>query len=282
MFETKFDVSIDKLEITYMWNEETRAYVESLDYLQCGEYGEIAIKRIENRNYHHQFVVLGPGDDGDDTVIGDLFFGSPNPMRPYVYLSVRNPVLYKDYMLGGISYIEQALHLEFFRISKLHLAFDSNVNIINRFYKLLKNEDVDFVINDKKIKSMDEKIHSLIHVSVGTRKNRYQDKSFYVKNNDDSLVLSAYNKALELVENSAKDYIALKVGFDKRIYRFEVRLNCYKVIRETLQAANIKDEELYCSLVDCNTLMKLFWVSLNRLIRIQKSRKSYNLLEVLI
>lgn len=260
MFETKFDVSIDKLEITYTWNEETRAYIESLDYLQCGEYGEISIKRIENRNYHHQFVVLGPGDDGDDTVIGDLFFGSPNPMRPYVYLSVRNPILYKDYMLGGISYIEQALHLEFFRISKLHLAFDSNVNIINRFYKLLKNEDVDFVINDKKIKSMDEKIHSLIHVSVGTRKNRYQDKSFYVKNNDDSLVLSAYNKALELTENSAKDYIALKVGFDKRIYRFEVRLNCYKVIRETLQAANIKDEELYCSLVDSNTLMKLLVV----------------------
>lgn len=282
MFETKFDISIDKLEITYTWNEETRTYIESLNYLQCGEFGEISIKRIENRNYHHQFVVLGPGDDGDDTVIGDLFFGSPNPMRPYVYLSVRNPILYKEYMLRGISYIEQALHLEFFRISKLHLAFDVNVNIINRFYKLLKNENVDFVINNKKIKSMDEKIHSLIHVSVGTRKNRYQDKSFYVKNNDDSLVLSAYNKALELAENSAKDYIALKVGFDKRIYRLEVRLNCYKVIRETLQAANIKGEELYCSLVDSNTLMKLFWVSINRLIRIQKSRKSYNLLEALI
>ena len=103
-----------------------------------------------------------------------------------------------------------------------------------------------------------------------------------IKTNDDSLVLNAYNKALELEENNAKDYIALKVGFDKRIYRFEVRLNCYKVIRETLQAANIKDEELYLSLVDRDTLMKLFWVSLNRLVRIQKSRKSYNLLEALI
>ena len=41
MFETKFDVSIDKLEITYTWNEETRAYIESLDYLQYVEYGDI-------------------------------------------------------------------------------------------------------------------------------------------------------------------------------------------------------------------------------------------------
>ena len=47
MFETKFAVNIDKLEITYIWDMETRAYIEGLDYLQCGEYGEISIKRIE-------------------------------------------------------------------------------------------------------------------------------------------------------------------------------------------------------------------------------------------
>ena len=183
-------------------------------------------------------------------------------------------------MLAGLSYIEQAINLKFLRISKLHISLDCNKNLINGFYRLLKNREVDFIINNRKVESMDEEIDSLLHVSTGSRKKIHKNKSFYIANSEKDLELNGYDKSKELLE-TGKQYIIDNIGFSK-IYRFEVRMNNYKMVSESLQMANINNEKLYYNLFNEDVLNTIFYVAMNRLIRVQINRKPCSLLEILI
>ena len=281
MNKIKYRFRVDRLEVSYTAPDEV---LESLSELAEGCFGEeyqnnVKLVRVDSRNYKNEFEVYTIYENGWQAY-GLLQFGSPNPHRQYVYLSVLNERLY-DGGLHLLTYIESVLHLSFLRVSKLDIALDANWNLVRCFYRLWRNPDYAFVLlGHRTIEDMTENVSEMIHISTGTRKNISKNRSFSLSNSENSLSLAGYNKSNEIAATKKK-YIADATEF-KKIYRLEVRMSSYKEVRKTLGTLPMNDEELYCRLTDENTLLRLFVTCLSRLIRVKQGRKAYGLLECLI
>ena len=260
--ETKYKFNIDRLEVTYICPQETREIFANIgDKFICGMNDDVLLERCENLTYHHNFAVYC-----SDLYVGQLFFDSPNPNRPYVYLAVDNRILYE--CVAGLSYIEQALHLSYYRISKLDVCFDTNRNIINRFYKLLKDESQTIIINNKAIRDRYAVIDNLLHLSTGSLKNIRRVKSFSIEGNE--IELFGYDKREELTK-SGKGYIKENLQMGKKFYRLEVRFSNHKQIQKALDMCGVDITELYYCPSD-DLLEPIFVNTLNRIIRL-KDRK---------
>lgn len=284
MAKIKFNISLDKLEITYQASQQVKEYLATIE--ESKVINEITVVRVEKpQHYQHEFLLYGKDynvERGEYVrAIGVLFFGSLNENRQHIYISYNNAALYDTYLLAARFYVEAALGLEFYRVSKLDIALDLNVNVVRRFYRLYRDEAYTFVILNRRYKDLDEIVKEVLHVATGTRKRPLKNRSFYIESKDKSLALRCYNKSVELAESN-KDYIPTLS--DKRpMYRLEVSLANHKNIAKTLALLGVCDaEEVYNKLQDDNLLFSLFLTTLNRLVRVNKGRKGYNLLECLL
>ena len=138
MTNIKYRFRIDRLEVSYTASEDV---LESLSELAEGCFGEeyqdnVKLVRVDSRNYKNEFEVYTISETGWQAY-GLLQFGSPNPHRQYVYLSVLNERLY-DGGLHLLTYIESVFHLSFLRVSKLDIALDANWNLVRSFCRSLK------------------------------------------------------------------------------------------------------------------------------------------------
>lgn len=258
--KTIFKTNIDKLEVTYTCSLEWRERLADTNRLICGEDNEVVLERIETSTslYKHNFIIFNR-----DVFVGNLFFGSYNPNRPYIYLAIDNKMLYTH--LAGITYIAQALNLQYYRLSKLDICLDTNKNIINKFYQLLKDEAKTIIVNNKSIKDRRTMIDNLIHFSSGSLKSIHKIKSFIIKGNE--IELAGYDKGLE-INKTRKDYIKDNLGLNKKIYRLEIRMTNYKQISKALEMCGIKMDEIYYHPFG-ESLNKVFYYTLNRIIRIK-------------
>lgn len=267
--EQKSKFNIDRMEITYKCTPELRKRLaEEKNGLACGENNDVVLSRDNNRTYHHNFSVFC-----SNMPVGELYFDSPNPNRPYVYLSVRNEILYT--CVGGLSYIEQALGLKFYRISKLDVCIDTAKNIIGGFYKLLKDESKTIILNNKAIKDRKATINEILHVSIGSLDNTRKNKSFYIKGNE--IELKAYDKRAEIMR-SGKEYITENVQVGKRIYRMEISIPNHKEVKKALLMSEVDMTELYVSPSE-KLIAMVFLRNLDRIIHL-KGKES--LLEYLL
>lgn len=274
MFNQKIKLNVDKLELTYSMPNEFRLILGERDYWQCGEYGDVELHRTENRHYKNQFSIQVGG-----IIIGEIFFDPLNRFRQKIYVSVRNERLYDGWTLGGITYIEQALGLNFERISKLHICFDTNTNIVNQFYRILHDtKEYGLIVNNRVVKD-DEELEDILHISTGTRRNTRKHKSPLVKDKEHSIELAFYDKTHELTATE-KDYIPSAVGFSK-IWRLEARMNDSRAVKNILEKAHIDDTEMYMSLFDEAYLFRAFMSAMDRVIRVKKGKRTLNLLETI-
>lgn len=266
---TKYKFNIDKLEITYTCSGEIRELFASITEEHVyGKDNDVRIMRTACTTYCHNFAVYC-----SNMYVGQLFFDTPNPNRPHIYLAVENEILYT--CVAGLSYIEQALHLSYYRISKLEICLDTNVNVINRFYRLLKDESKTLIINNKVINDRYATITKLIHSSTGSLNNVRRNKSFIIKGNEIELV--AYNKQQEIDNISKKEYIKENLQMDKKIYRLEVRFTNYKQIKKALNMCYVDIDELYYYPFE-DLLERIFVNTLNRIIRLSNNQCVLNYL----
>lgn len=284
MKNLKYNISLDKLEITYQASQQVRDALATIE--ESKVINEITVVRIEKpQHYQHEFLLFGKDysvERGEYVrAIGVLFFGSVNENRKHIYISYNNAALYDTYMLATRFYVEAALGLEFYRVSKLDIALDLNRNVITRFYRLYRDETYSLVILNKCYKDLDESVKEVLHISTGTRKRPFKNRSFYIENKDKSLTLRCYNKTAELSE-SEKEYIP-NVSGKLPMYRLEVSLANHKNIVKSLSQLGVYDaDEVYCKLQNEEFLFSLFLTTLDRLIRVGKGRKRFNLLECLM
>ena len=284
MKNLNFNLSIDKLEITYQASQQVRDALATIE--ESKVINEITVVRIEKpQHYQHEFLLFGKDysvERGEYVrAIGVLFFGSVNENRKHIYISYNNAALYDTYMLATRFYVEAALGLEFYRVSKLDIALDLNRNVITRFYRLYRDETYSLVILNKCYKDLDESVKEVLHISTGTRKRPFKNRTFYIENKDKSLALRCYNKTAELSE-SEKEYIP-NVSGKLPMYRLEVSLANHKNIAKSLSQLGVYDaDEVYCKLQNEEFLFSLFLTTLDRLIRVGKGRKRFNLLECLM
>ena len=281
----KYNISLDKLEITYQGKQEVRDALAAIK--ESMVINEITVVRVEMpKHYQYEFLLFGKDytdERGEfERPIGVLYFGSVNQNRPHIYINYHNAVLYDEFMLATRFYVEEALGLEYLRVSKIDIALDLNRNIVSRFYRLYRDEAYSLVILNKKYKGIDESVKEVLHISTGTRKRPFKNRSFFIENKDKSLGLRCYNKSEELTE-SEKDYIP-NVSGKLPMYRLEVSLANYKNIAKTLALLDVCNaEELYSKLQTEDFLFSLFLATLNRLIRVVgKGRRRFNLLECLL
>lgn len=95
------------------------------------------------------------------------------------------------------------------------------------------------------------------------------------------MLMRAYNKGKEIDAESGKEYIREKAGF-KKLYRIEVSLGCHRVIKKVLERLDLTEENLYAQLQDEKTLIAIFRVALNSLVRVSRKRKSMSVIEPML
>lgn len=282
MARIKTHICIDKLEITYSASNDWKDYYDSFAEGQVDKHDELFLERKPSKYYKSEFNVFCYDPEGDKRLIGLLYWGSFNKNRQKIYFSYSNEALYDDFLLASRFYIEEALGLNFENISKIDIAIDANVNVVKRFYKIYRDSTYDLILNGRKVTSdMDAYISDVEGHYVGSRNKPYKHKTFYVHNRDRSLELRAYNKSLEIQEESGKTYIEHHVGFGN-LYRLEVSCKNHKQISKSLNALGIKyEDDIFCKLQFNPFLFSLFEEINKRLIRFSVNRKAYSLTELI-
>ena len=278
-------INLDRLELTYQSNESLKLVLSDTEVSEF-VFGQLRLVREQSRLYSHEFLILGTDYDEEhgetERPIGSLYFGSPNPNRQYIYLLFENAALYDDYLLASRFYIESVLGLEFLRVSKIDVAVDFNFNVVNRFYRLFKDPDYDLIINGKKVADIRTNIPEVLHIAGNTnRKRPFAHHTPVVKNANGTMLMRAYDKSREIDEDSGKEYIREKAGFN-RLYRMEVALGSHKVVKKVLDTLALTDEELYALLGHESTMIDFLVSGLNKLIRVSRRRRSYGILEIIL
>lgn len=281
MKKTKWNLSIDKLEITYQATQQVRDALAAIEDRKV--INEITVVRDKPLQYQNMFHLFGKDYSEKQGVfereIGTLYFGSFNQNRQYIYINFDNSALYDTYLLASRFYVGEALGLDFLRVSKIDLALDLNINVVRRINRIYRDEALSLVISNKCRKSMDEIVNEVLHIAKGTRKVPMKYRSFYIKNK--SLTMRCYNKSKE-IEKNHKDYIP-NISGKLPMYRLEVSLANHKTIVKTLSQLGVThEEEVYSKLQSKDFLFSLFLTTLNRLIRVKKGRKCVSLLDYLI
>lgn len=278
-------INLDRLELTYESNESLKLVLSDTEVSEFA-FGNLRLLREQSRLYTHEFLIMGTDYDEEhgeaERPIGTLYFGSPNPNRQYIYLLFENAALYDEYLLASRFYVESVLGLEFLRVSKIDVAVDFNFNVVNRFYRLFKDPDYDLIINGKKVADIRTTIPDVLHIAGKTnRKRPFAHHMPVVKNANGSMLMRAYDKSKEIEEDSGKEYIREKAGFN-RLYRLEVSLGSHKVVKKVLDGLALTDEELYALLGHEGTLIDFLVSTLNKLVRVSRRRRSYGILDVIL
>lgn len=279
-----FCINLDRLELTYDKNEPLQTMLSDTSKNEF-EFDSLRLVREQCKYYSNEFSIWGYDYDEQlgivERRIGYLHFGSPNPNRPYIYILYDNAALYDDYLLASRFYVQDALGLEFLRVSKIDIAVDFNFNIINRFYRIFKSKDYSVILNGKKHDDTKPTDTEVLHIAEGTTRFRpFAHHSPVFKNKQETMQMKAYDKDKEIDTESHKEYIREKAGF-KRLYRMEVSFGCHKVVKKMLDKLAMTDEELYVRLQHEKTLIDLFLAGLNSLIRVTRKRKSMSILDAI-
>lgn len=266
-------INIDKLIYSFQFNHKLDDYLNDKHGIDF-EFFTLIRNTHLNSNYKNNFDIIL----SDNTNFGLLQWGSFNFNKQKMYISVNNQILYSN-KLKMILDIISRLNLEFDCVSRLDIALDCDRNIVSKFYSLLKNKDLEFIILNKKI-NKDDEIKHLLNLSVGSCNNIHKNKSFYLSNKEKGLVLACYNKLKEIQDNNfEKQYIIDSLNL-KNIYRLEIRTN-HKLLLDTLNKLGFTDLYLF-NIINDNLhyeLYLLFKELLGRLIRISHNNKTYSLLD---
>lgn len=268
-------INIDKLELSFNLNDETRnRLIEGVEFQN--EFYSIYKASSAELNTITYKIILSIGAE-----FGTITFGTKHFNKNKLYLLVNNQMLYTSY-LPLIYDIINVLNLDFSTINLFDIAIDFDKNIINKFYKLLPNEEYEFIILNKS-RGIDDEIGELLHLTTGTRRNIKKNKSFYINNKEGGLTLHAYNKLKEINDNdNKKDYIT-DLTKTKNLYRLEIRTQ-HHILKDTLNKLGYTDDYLLQVIIDRDNT-ELFYIYVNlleRLIRIKYKNNIYSLLDFLL
>ncbi len=277
-----YQVAIDALEITYTTTDEVKNYFSSGDSTYRIQDGSLWLQRSESRYYKNEFIIWCRDYNEErgefNRIYGYLRFGSFNPNRQNVYITYENAVLYDDSMVGARFYVEQALNLEFKQISKIDIAVDFNFNVERHLIRQYKDTNYQLIVNGSI--ADDKCVYGVGFLSWWNPRNRlFANPQMLVKDDKSTLTMKTYNKKKEIEQESNKFYIQEKNGFQSVMYRIEITCKNHKKLAKTLTALEMSDEYLYTMLNDENTLIMVFKHLMDRVIRLRKGRKSYNILD---
>lgn len=278
---TKYVIHVDKLIQSYDYDEAVSNSILDRENDGMLRIGNLVLMRCSiEKDYLHCFQVLGFTNE-KTTLLGYLYWGSSNKMLGKIYFKVYNERLY-DNTNVDVRAIADALGLKISALPNVDIAVDFNFNVINKIYGLFKNEYLDVIILGK-VRGKNEYVKELVNVGMGSLNNPYQNKALYIKGRDSNkLELNAYDKTLEIEQESNKNYITEKEGF-LHTYRLEVRSNSVQ-LDKTLHSLGISQEDFLSCIYNHSMQIKVWEHLFNRLLRFRKhgERQCEKILDLLL
>lgn len=273
-----YAVAIDRLEITYSVNYDLMDLLDTSD-IYIVEKNVLWLKRKDSKNYKNEFELWCKDVNADNDVysrnIGLLYFGSHNKFRQNIYISFQNDSLYDGSILRARFYIEAALGLEFYQISKLDICIDFNFNLQRRIMRILRNLDYTLIVNGQVADNAKLK-HIGFMAYWNPRWRLLNNPQIIADNEQKNLRMKTYDKKKEIEESSGKYYLLSRRGFTNVMSRIEMSCINHKSLAKTLNSStiNMSDRELYEKLEDEDTLIRIFNHLLCRIIHVRLSDRT--------
>ena len=273
----------DKIEQAFNHDADTIKAVLDKEHDGVIKIDDIILIKCElEKNFENCFTVCLIKDAKPITV-GYLYWGSYNPMRQDVYFRFDNQRLYDTKELP-LQHIASTLKLQRLNLPCVDLAMDFNFNVIDKIYELEADLDIDVIILNKQ-RNKTEYIPEQTNTSKGTlcNPNKYRGFDIQARDKNHKLMISAYDKTLEIKTASHKHYITKAEGFDQ-IYRLEVRASRSQ-LHTSLKTLDITYEEFITSLInkDDDVLIKVWKHLFSRILRFRKrgKRESEDIIDIL-
>lgn len=294
MRKNKSNINVDKLTLCYNVNS-TSPLQNITNNLELNLL-DFKLVKIDSKHFENAYNILflWNYDDNEDEmdwhVFGQLKFNlkiddnkEPYIKRAWIYFENRS--LYTEYyqntnIIKLVEILENALDIELNNITNLDIAVDTTKNITRAIKHMIRNKDIDTILNSKVINDRKELQNEILYISKGNL-DRYVDTSLYIRQKDkDGFCISIYNKTNEIQEKSCKNYISEwnKVSGKRTIYRAEVRLK-NEHIKKYLNDKKITIS--YDLFNNSDFLLECFLYFSNRLLRFRDTDKIYSILEIL-
>ena len=227
----QFTISIDALQIQYCHPPLTAFNSVQFDLTQLNQYdaeptytkGATTLTQLPddkgNRAYHLHYSI-----DVNGKHIGTI---DVNPVRAayasgLVLFTAANHLLYTNGFLLDIIQFTTDFNLQFHNYSKLDIAIDTTADVMKRFeHCFFNSKDFHFHHNKKQIDRIN---------TFGTIDRKgVTNHTIYLARNVTGRSFKLYNKSIEILENSHKQYItdyhkANGLDMDKDIWRLELSI----------------------------------------------------------
>ena len=259
MRAVKAKINIDKLKVCFRAND----YL--LNYLVDEFKNDTTIDRVDYK------LVLIEQDEDAMTVALDMnideqihrfgYFNFPlnGKYAKYVFFSFENRALYtlfmnyegrKSSIAMMIEDIAADMGLKFNNITSVELAFDTNINVLAKVRKAIKNvEQYDMVVNMKKVKTSREKIDGFCEVYGANRERIINPPMLYFRQKkDEGIRLKIYNKSREMQDASPAKEAYIPEWNDitsTPIYRAEVTVRNEDIADFCTRSGKDKGEALF-------------------------------------
>lgn len=214
----------------------------------------------------------------DNNKIGKLQWLTNGTSAKYGYLTLCNHTFYNgDWKLYKQAIMDLSLTIH--NVTRLDIAYDSDINPTKRYFQIINDRENEIVINGVRIKDRKKLLDSPYFLSYGSLDLPFSNPQIHFATKDKSTTCRTYNKTLEIETSSNKTYILesydnIIKGFESDIYRCEVSLSS-KVL------SRIADNDLNKfleRLEDEGYLLALHRESMMRLFRYSKKGKRKTLL----
>ena len=227
-------------------------------------FGKVELKKNTETKTHYKnnYDVIYNG-----IRLGLLYWETYGYGNEYAHFKFFNNVLYTgEWVLYKEAFKDLKLVIN--HITRLDLANDSNINIAERYSKIISDTNNEIIINNTLIKDRKKLLESPYFRVRGSLDNPYQDFTINFDSKDKSLKLKGYNKTNEINEHSHKTYQIEDSFKNETIYRLEVSITAKQFSKEEF--------DTYKLLQDLETnryKQKLFDKYLRKLFRYSHHRK---------
>lgn len=238
--KAKYTLNVDYLKLCYRQSDglfETLASLEDGYYMSDG----YSLKVIEQDETHVLMKVIVP-DAAGAWSLGTLLLNDGAAFKGKAFFEFDNRALYEVCTrdgqkpvncIGLMEYIAEDLGLEFNNCTKVDIALDTNVNVLAKMRKRIRNyQELDMYLCRRKIADADAKLDGYGEYYASTRKRLIRHPEIIISQaKDEGTRLKVYEKTRELVESrpDKKDRYFNWLGKEwdagkDRIYRVEVSL----------------------------------------------------------
>ena len=269
-------INIDKLKICFLspagFDERIRDefITNNGQDIDMGDY-------ILSRGLHdsdtltiHLYVPI----DGQQHCIGRYIIHCNGKYAPYVFFELDNRALYTEFsewdghkvnLAVIIEDISLDLGLRFNNITTVELSMDTNINVLAKVRKALRNtERYDMVMNNNKITDPYKVIPGYSEMYGGSRVRLSRIPTLYFRQRrDDGLKLKIYNKSTEMAIASPgkESYIPKWNGItNANIYRVEATIK-NEYIKHFCRINGIPTDEALCRLITDERFRNSLWAN---------------------